>query len=163
MQRVQCFAAFLHNGWISSSPITLLQEVAFLLTAKLLVSLQLVHAVATLLTLRVLHKPTQHYLTPRYTRALLTDMQHRHKHTTNSPSNIEITGSPHKIIVKNDNRKITRHALQHVYRAKPIYCQAEKKRKMLACSTCTNTYSSRLDSRQAVGKEGRYSGEVWKI
>lgn len=53
---------FLNNGCVSSLPITLLQQVAFLLTAKLLVSLQLVHAVATLLTLRVLHKPTQHCL-----------------------------------------------------------------------------------------------------
>lgn len=43
-----------NNGCVSSLPITLLQQVAFLLTAKLLVPLQLVHAVATLLTLRVL-------------------------------------------------------------------------------------------------------------
>lgn len=39
------------------SPVALLQQVAFLLAAKLLVSLQLVHAVAALLALRVLpHK-----------------------------------------------------------------------------------------------------------
>lgn len=39
------------------SPVTLLQEVAFLLAAKLLVALQLVHAVAALLALRVLQEP----------------------------------------------------------------------------------------------------------
>lgn len=50
---------FLIIRCVSSLPITLLQQVAFLLTPKLLISLQLVHAVATLLALRVLRKPTR--------------------------------------------------------------------------------------------------------
>lgn len=49
-----------YNTCVCGLPITLFQKVAFLLTSKLFVSLQLVHAVATLLTLRVLREATQH-------------------------------------------------------------------------------------------------------
>lgn len=38
-----------------SSPITLLKQIALLLTAKLLIALQLVHTVTALLALRILH------------------------------------------------------------------------------------------------------------
>lgn len=59
MHRERRTTALLNIRCVSSLPVALLQQVAFLLTPKLLVSLQLVHAVATLFTLRVLRKATR--------------------------------------------------------------------------------------------------------
>lgn len=59
-QSIVMFYIWFKSDYVSGLPITLLQQVAFLLTAKLFVPLQLVHTVAPLLTLGVLCKPQTH-------------------------------------------------------------------------------------------------------
>lgn len=69
---------------IGVSPVALLQEVAFLLAAKLLVALQLVHAVAALLALRVLQEPRAPLSPDRVASGRHQDAEQTHNSSNNT-------------------------------------------------------------------------------
>lgn len=126
-QSIVMFYIWFKSDYVSGLPITLLQQVAFLLTAKLFVPLQLVHTVAPLLTLGVLCKPQTHIFNTKadFIRTLFlkkktcknrSHTQHRIlfcRQIIGAP--IETKINPRQACSANTSKK-----------AKALYCQAEQ-------------------------------------